>query len=61
MKFPFLDLLSELPASTTAFILLAGVICTLAKQGCFPALSQRQFFFLIMTFSGIIGFKALIG
>ncbi len=56
-----LELFSGLPSSTAAFILLAGVICTLAKQGCFPSLSQRQFFCLIMTFSGVIGFKFLFG
>lgn len=55
----FWGLLSSLPSSTTSFILLAGVICTLAKQGCFPSLSQRQFFCLIMIFSVITGYKTL--
>jgi len=61
MDSSFWILLSELPPSTTAFILLAGVIYTLANKGCFPSLSQRQFFYLIMTFTVITGFKFLFG
>ncbi len=61
MDHSFWILLRELPPSTTAFILLAGVFYTLARKGCFPSLSQRQFFYLIMTFTMITGYKILFG
>jgi len=60
MNFNLLTQLKDLTPSVSGVLLIALILCTLARQGCLSRLSSRQSFYLLMTAISLIGVKSFL-
>ncbi len=60
MDYQTISQLKDYPPSIIIFLLIAVVLCCLAKQGCFSRLSPWQSFCILMIAMGFFGIKLFL-